>query len=180
MKSTRSVRVAIVACTVAIAGSGAAAPLQNPERPTAGTAAGGHKHYVAPGRDVPNQKGELAPRLQNVGKYVFPVTTKNAKAQLFMNQGVNLSYAFNHAESGRAFREAARLDPTLAMAYWGLALVLGPNINAAMEATDEAPAYAAIQKAVSMKDLASPREQAFIDALARRYTGKPEDRQARD
>ncbi len=66
------------------------------------------------------------------------------------------------------------------MAYWGQALVLGPNINAAMEAADEGPAYAAIQKAVSMKDIASPREQAFIDALAQRYTGKPEDRVGRD
>ena len=184
MRSTHSIRVAILACTLVIAGAGAAAPvqspavpLQSPERPTTG---GGHKHYVAPERDLPNQQGELAPRLQNVGKYVFPVTTKNAKAQLFINQGVNLSYAFNHAEAGRAFREASRLDPTLAMAYWGLALVLGPNINAAMEATDEAPAYAAIQKAVSLKDIASAREQAFIEALAQRYTGKPEDRQARD
>jgi tetratricopeptide (TPR) repeat protein len=177
MRSTRSVRVAILACTAFIAATDAAAPLQSPERTTN---PGGHKHYVAPERDVPNQLGELAPRLQNVGKYVFPVTTKNAKAQLFINQGLNLSYAFNHAESGRAFREAARLDPTLAMAYWGQALVLGPNINAAMEATDEAPAYAAIQKAQSLKDIATPREQAFIEALALRYTGKPEDRQARD
>ena len=99
---------------------------------------------------------------------------------MFINQGLNLSYAFNHAESGRAFREAARLDPTLAMAQWGQALVLGPNINAAMEPTDEAPAYAAIKKAVSLKAGASLRERALIDALAQRYTGKPEDRVARD
>ena len=50
-----------------------------------------------------------------------------------MSQGLNLAYAFNHAEARRAFREAARLDPNLAMAYWGQALVLGPNINALME-----------------------------------------------
>jgi hypothetical protein len=37
------------------------------------------------------------------------VTTKSAEAQLFINQGMNLSYAFNHAEAGRAFAEAARL-----------------------------------------------------------------------
>jgi tetratricopeptide (TPR) repeat protein len=101
---------------------------------------------------------------------------------LFINQGINLSWAFNHAESGRAFREAARLDPNCAMAYWGQALVLGPNINAAMEPTDEAPAYAAIQKAVSLKSKAAltPKERALIDALAQRYTGKPEDRRGRD
>ena len=143
--------------------------------------AGGHKHYVAaPDQDKPNAAGQIAPRLQNLGSYTFPVTTKNARAQLFVNQGVNLSYAFNHAESGRAFREAARLDPNLAMAYWGQALVLGPNINAAMEPTDEGPAFDAIKKAVALKAHASPRERAFIEALAARYTGKPEDRVARD
>ena len=73
----------------------------------------------------------LAPRLQNLGVHTFKVTTRSAKAQLFINQGVNLSYGFNHPEAGRAFAEAARLDPACAMAYWGQALVLGPNINAA-------------------------------------------------
>jgi tetratricopeptide (TPR) repeat protein len=140
-----------------------------------------HKHYVA-APDQPNQAGQVAPRLQNVGRYAFPVTTKSARAQLFINQGINLSWAFNHAESGRAFREAARLDPNCAMAYWGQALVLGPNINAAMEPTDETPAYAAIQKAVSLKSKVTltPRERVLIDALAMRYSGKPEDRRARD
>jgi hypothetical protein len=97
-----------------------------------------------------------------------------------MNQGVNLTYGFNHAEAGRSFREAARLDPDLAMAYWGQALVLGPNINAKMDPANEAPAYELVQKAVSLKSKASAREQAFIDALAKRYTGKAEDRAAAD
>ena len=140
-----------------------------------------HQHYAAPaGGDKPNGDGQIAPRLQNLGTYAFPVSTTNKDAQLFVNQGVNLSWAFNHAESGRAFREAARLDPNLAMAFWGQALVLGPNINAAMEPSAEALAHGAIQKAVSMKAGASPREQALIDALATRYSGKPEDRVARD
>lgn len=140
-----------------------------------------HQHYATPaGGDTPNAQGQIAPRLQNLGTYTFPVSTKNTDAQLFINQGVNLSWAFNHAESGRAFREAARLDPALAMAYWGQALVLGPNINAAMEAADEARALEAIQKAVSLKRGGSPREQALIDALATRYSGKSDDRAARD
>jgi tetratricopeptide (TPR) repeat protein len=97
-----------------------------------------------------------------------------------MNQGLNLAYGFNHAESGRSFREAARLDPDLAMAYWGQALVLGPNINAEMDPANEPVAYELVQKAVSLKSKASPREQAYIDALAKRYTGKAEDRAAAD
>ena len=99
-----------------------------------GQPAGGHVHYVPPPPAQAAQTapgGAVAPRLQNLGSHTFPVSTRNRDAQAFMNQGLNLAYAFNHAEARRAFREAARLDPDLAMAYWGQALVLGPNINAA-------------------------------------------------
>jgi len=143
--------------------------------------AAGHIHYTHSGeQDKPSPTGALAPRLQNLGKHQFPVSTKNKDAQLFINQGLNLSYGFNHAEAGRAFREAARLDPNLAMAYWGEALVLGPNINASMDPNNEAKAFELIQKAQTLKLKASPREQAYIEALAERYSGKAADRQARD
>jgi tetratricopeptide (TPR) repeat protein len=147
----------------------------------AGPSAGSHKHYIVdPAAQAPGPDGQLAPRLQNLGTHAFPVTTKSERAQAFINQGLNLAYAFNHAESGRAFREAARLDPDCAMAYWGQALVLGPNINAVMDPKDEPAAYALTQRAVALKAKASPREQAFIDALVHRYSGKPDDRPARD
>ncbi len=140
-----------------------------------------HVHYKkSADQDKPSPTGALAPRLQNLGKHTFPVTTKSKEAQLFINQGLNLSYAFNHAESARAFKEAARLDPDLAMAYWGQALVLGPNINAAMDPANEPIALDFVKKAVALKSKASPREQAYIDALAERYSGKAEDRAARD
>jgi tetratricopeptide (TPR) repeat protein len=137
-----------------------------------------HKHYVAPAdyEAAPAAGKPLAPRLQNLGVHTFPVGTTVERAQLFINQGLNLAYAFNHAEAARAFAEAARLDPNLAMAYWGHALVLGPNINATMTPEDEPKAFALVQKALSLKGRASPREQAYIDAVAARYTGKPEDR----
>ena len=122
----------------------------------------------------------LAPRLQNLGVHTFPVSTKVERAQLFMNQGLNLVYGFNHAEAGRAFAEAARLDPSLAMAYWGQALVLGPNINAPMDPNDEPRAFELARQAVAMKSHATPRERAYIDAVAARYTGRAEDRAAAD
>lgn len=140
-----------------------------------------HQHYKEDEKaKLPSPTGQLAPRLQNLGPHTFSVTTLSRDAQLFMNQGLNLAFGFNHAESGRSFREAARLDPDLAMAYWGQGLVLGPNINAVMDAANEAPAYELVQKAVSLKSKASVREQAYIDALAKRYTGKAEDRAAAD
>jgi tetratricopeptide (TPR) repeat protein len=164
----------IAAATLTVGGSRALAQTEAP--------AGGHVHYTNAGdkANQPSPTGALAPRLQNLGTHTFPVSTKNTQAQLFINQGLNLAYAFNHAEARRAFREAARLDPDLAMAYWGQALVLGPNINAMMEPNEEPHAYELVRKAVSLKSKAASREQDYIDALAQRYTGKAEDRQPRD
>ena len=75
----------------------------------------------------------IAPRLEGLGTYSMPVTTANADSQYFFDQGLRLTYGFNHSEALRAFKEAVRLDPENAMAYWGWALVLGPNINLPMQ-----------------------------------------------
>ena len=140
-----------------------------------------HKHYEHSDlANRPGPKGELAPRLQNLGTHTFPVSTSSPEAQLFMNQGLNLAYAFNHAEAGRAFREAARLDPDLAMAYWGQALVLGPNINAAMESAEEPHAYELVQLARAKLAGAAPRDRGLIAALAWRYAGRADERTAND
>ena len=151
------------------------APAQTPATPT-------HQHYLKPpGYDQAPAPGmPIAPRLLNLGAHTFKVTTKSDRAQQFINQGLNLAYGFNHAEAGRAFAEAARLDPACAMAFWGQALVLGPNINSQMNAEDEPKAYELVQKATALKSGASEKEQAYIDALASRYTGKPADRKAAD
>ncbi len=139
-----------------------------------------HKHYDVPEEaGTPSPTGALAPRLQNVGKHVFSVQCSE-RAQPFMNQGLNLTYGFNHAEASRAFGEAARLDPHCAMAYWGQALVLGPNINAPMDPTTEPKARELVQKALAMKHHVPARERDYIDALAVRYTGNPDDRAAAD
>ena len=141
-----------------------------------------HQHYQKPpAYDQAAAPGmPLAPRLQSLGTHTFKVSTASDRAQLFINQGMNLAYGFNHAEAFRAFAEAARLDPSCAMAYWGQALVLGPNINAPMNADDEPRAHALAQKALALKSGATPREQAYIEAVARRYTGNAADRQAAD
>ena len=142
----------------------------------------GHKHYdtASEAIDTPSPSGALAPRLQNVGAHAFPVTTRSEQAQRFINQGLNLAYGFNHAEAGRAFAEAARLDPQCAMAHWGQALVLGPNINVPMAPEDEPKALTHVRKAIALKSRASQRERDYIDALSMRYTGKADDRKAAD
>ncbi|WP_090571895.1 hypothetical protein [Nitrosomonas sp. Nm33] len=180
------INLIIIGMTLAAAGvSGAFAEIGEAtsarNHATVAESGGGHKHDMQSGitaKSDPN--GQLAPSLLNLGSHTFPVSTRNKLAQQYIDQGLNLAYGFNHAEARRAFREAARLDPTLAMAYWGQALVLGPNINAPMDPNDEAPALELIQKAVASKATASAREQALIDALEKRYTGKSEQRVAND
>ncbi|MBS0424192.1 MAG: hypothetical protein JSR71_07145 [Proteobacteria bacterium] len=127
-----------------------------------------------------DSKERHAPRLQTLGKHAFPVSTSNPLAQQYINQGLNLAYGFNHAEARKAFREAARLDPGLAMAYWGQALVLGPNINAMMEPNEEPQALEIMQQAKFLMIRASGKEQALINALEKRYSGKAEHRTTND
>ena len=114
----------------------------------------------------------VAPLFEDLGTLHHPITTDSERAQIFFDQGLRLTYAFNHAEAARAFREAARLDPDCAMAYWGLGLALGPNINDPMPHERELEAYAAVQKALALKSGVSEKERAYIDALATRYYNK--------
>jgi tetratricopeptide (TPR) repeat protein len=141
-----------------------------------------HQHYAEPEGDVdqPSPTGQLAPRLLSLGSHTFPAATCSEEARVFVNQGVNLAYGFNHAEAARSFREAARLDPECVLAYWGGALVLGPNINAPMDPEAEPEAFELARQAVALEEGASERERALIDALAVRYTGDPDDRAAND
>src|SRR5262245_23047695 len=67
--------------------------------------------------------------VDGMGSVHHPVATKNAEAQKFFNQGLSYIYAFNHDEAIRSFKRALELDANLAMAHWGIALALGPNIN---------------------------------------------------
>lgn len=109
-----------------------------------------------------------APVFANLGDHHMPITA-NSEAQRYFDQGVRLVFGFNHAEAIRSFREAARLDPDCAMCWWGVAFALGSNINLAMQPDAIAPAWTALERAKTLAPKASPREQAWIAALAVRY-----------
>jgi tetratricopeptide (TPR) repeat protein len=105
----------------------------------------------------------------DLGTLHYPITTAVPQAQRFFDQGLRLTYAFNHREALRAYRRARNLDPTCAMCYWGEALVLGPNINAPMDAESAAPAFDAMSKANALAAGVRPKERALIEALTARY-----------
>jgi tetratricopeptide (TPR) repeat protein len=108
-----------------------------------------------------------------LGDLHHPVSTHNLDAQKFFDQGLRFIYAFNHDEAARSFQHAAELDPKLAMAHWGIAEAVGPNYNDPADADRYKRAHDAVQKAVDLSSAASPSEQAYIQAMAKRFPADP-------
>ncbi|MEW4467287.1 hypothetical protein AB1K62_05575 [Parasphingorhabdus sp. JC815] len=158
---------------------GLAVALSPASSSTVATAAEAGKADVAKANKADIAKRAGAPLFDGLGDYNRPITTTSQSAQRYFNQGMILSFGFNHAESIRSFRAAQKLDPQCAMCFWGEALATGPNINvtskgkAVMSEKDRRAAYKAINRALALKDNASPLEQALIEAQAKRYNGDP-------
>lgn len=102
-----------------------------------------------------------------------PVSTQNSEAQKSFDRGLTYIFAFNHDIAFRLFEKAAQLDPNLAMAFWGMALALGQNINDDVTPENEIKCYNYIQQALKLAPKASPSEQNYISALSVRYTNDP-------
>jgi tetratricopeptide (TPR) repeat protein len=122
---------------------------------------------------APASTAPAVPLYDNLGRYHHEITTSSPEAQRYFDQGLTLSYAFNHAEAIRSFRQAASLDPGCAMCYWGVAYALGPNINAPITPEAAKEAYEAIEQARQRATKASAKEQAYVAALATRYSSDP-------
>ena len=129
-----------------------------------------------------SQAKEDAVRLhEGLGKHHFRISTHIPMAQRYFDQGMILMYGFNHAEAAKSFQYAQKLDPTCAMCFWGEALVLGPNINAPMADSVVHQAYAAAQRAMALREKATGKERALIQAAAKRYVKEaPADRSVLD
>lgn len=123
-----------------------------------------HKHELPQKVDM-----SRAPLLKGVGDIHHPVSTKNELAQKYFDQGLGLIYAFNHLEAERAFVAAQKLDPKLAMAWWGQALALSPNINDPITSDRAEKGYVAIQTARKKKGKTA-EERDLIATLAKRYS----------
>ncbi len=131
-----------------------------------GAAHAQHQHHTTQSKDE-------ATLVAGMGTLRHPVTTRSADAQRFFDQGLRFVYAFNHDEAVRSFRRAAELDSSLAMAHWGIAYALGPNINLDVDPERERAAFDEVQRALSLAAKASPKERDYINALAKRYTNDP-------
>jgi tetratricopeptide (TPR) repeat protein len=136
----------------------------------------------APG-ELPKSVREPIPLMTKaLGSFSRPISSRNAEAQAFFNQGFQMMFAFAKADAIRSFRAAWQRDPDCAICYWGEAWAWGSYLNEKMDAADAPFAYAASRKALALKAKASPVERAFIEALAVRYVSDfdVEKRQAQD
>lgn len=125
-----------------------------------------------------SQAGPI-PLYEDLTRSRFPVSAADPQARRYFSQGLLMTYGFNHSGAVRSFREAQRLDPACAMCWWGEALALGPNINAPMDARDRDAALEAMDRAMALRERASPMERALIEAVARRYSRDPQADRAR-
>jgi len=116
---------------------------------------------------------DRTPLYDDLGSYHMAVTTQSPVAQRYYDQGLRLTYGFNHDEAVKSYREGIRADSTCAMCWWGIAYALGPNINVPMDTAAVRPAWEALQQAVRLAPQVSAREQAYIKALRSRYSPDP-------
>ncbi len=129
--------------------------------------------------DEPEDKDSML--RSNLGEIAYAVTTASDEAQIWFDQGLAFTFGFNHDAAVKAFKRGQEIDPDCAMCYWGEAFAYGPNINAPMSAEVVTPAWTAINKALSLRDKVSEKEQALITALAYRYSEvQPDDRSKLD
>src|SRR6188768_825915 len=130
-----------------------------------------HQEHAAHEHPSEHGAGQM-PLLKGLGDWRHRITTSSPEAQQYFDQGLRLTYGFNHDEAVRSFERAAALDPDCAMCHWGVAYALGPNINLPMEAKVEPRAFEAIGRAARLKARTTPGERALIEAMAVRY-GEP-------
>src|SRR3989440_2560517 len=116
---------------------------------------------------------DTVPLYTDLGDHHVPITTPVSLAQRYFDQGMRLLYGFNHGEAIRSFDHATQLDSNCAMCYWGVAYAYGPHVNAGMDSAAGLAASQARQQALARERAASPRERAYIDALAKRYAPIP-------
>ncbi len=130
----------------------------------------------------PPQSAPAARLFEGLGNHHRAVTTTSPLAQKYFDQGVALMNGFNHGEAVKSFKYATTLDPNCAMAYWGIAVADGPNINYPIVDPDRAKeATESLAKARSLEPSLQPVERALIEAATKRYAfPQPDDRSTLD
>ena len=121
------------------------------------------------------EQSSLSVLMPKSGTYSRPISTENAEAQQFFDQGLRFAWGFYFPESIASYQEASRLAPDHPMPYWGIAHAAGPNPNsryAQMPDDPQGAGLAAIEAALARINRATPMEAALINALYVFYDAK--------
>ncbi|MDF2193621.1 hypothetical protein [Paraflavitalea sp. CAU 1676] len=129
--------------------------------------------FCSPSLDLSKLKAGNAPLIKGLGNLHFEISTRSKQAQRYFDQGLMLMYAFNHGEAARSFLEVTRLDSSAAMGWWGMAMVLGPNYNAALNPSSLEEINKSMTNAKQHEWKASAKEKWLINALLKRYPAEP-------
>lgn len=171
MKNLREL-VAVVLCAASI-GCASDGSVQSVATPAPAPAVGEQTTTTGPAAAPrPNPVATVKPvalYTSGLGTFARPISSKNAEAQAFFNQGFQMMYSFAKPEAVASFREAWKRDPACAICYWGEAWSWGSYLNAPMSPEEAPAAYTAAQKALELVANASPIERALIEAIVVRY-----------
>ena len=123
----------------------------------------------SPGQPVLANEAENvhATSYQGSGTYSRKISTQNPRPSVF-RPGTAFRLGFYFPESIASYQEAARLDPSHPMPYWGMAHAMGPNPNsryARMPDDPKGEGLKAIKNALERIDRASPLEAELIKAM---------------
>ncbi|AXY76283.1 hypothetical protein D3H65_20815 [Paraflavitalea soli] len=164
MKSSYVIGFVISALAITLVLEAFEKPAASPQKMGKGIAV-----FCAPSFDAAKLKEGKAPLIKGLGNLHYKITTRSKLAQRYFDQGLTLIYAFNHGEAARSFQEVIRLDSTAAMGWWGMAMVLGPNYNAALNPSSLEEINQAMEKARKYYLNATAKERALVTALAKRF-----------
>jgi len=167
-------RIGMLVTALCLCGGAASSRAQDSNRATASPTeanpalpAPGHSVHGEAFNDGPRQHAYLMP---GQGKVHFAVTTARPEAQAFIDQGVAQLHSFYYFESERSFRQAAKLDPTCALAYWGMAM---SNVH------NPRRARGFLKEARNRGAKLSHRETLYIEALEAFYKEPGNDKDRR-
>lgn len=109
-----------------------------------------------------------------LGSIDFPTSTRSQAAQAAFDRGTLLLHLFEYANAAAAFREAQRLDPGYAMAYWGEAMSYNHGIWNQLDETAGRAALARLAATPADRAAKAPtaRERAYLAAVEILYSGK--------
>jgi tetratricopeptide (TPR) repeat protein len=181
MKRTGALIVALFSFGCAETPAHVAAPRPVPPAPATAPATTTAAPSASAAGSAPRSE-QQPPLFDGLGPQKRKVSTTSAEAQRYFDQGAAFMAAFNHDEAERSFLRAAELDPSCAMAHWGVAMANGPHINnPEVDAAHAKAAWAAVGRAKAASKNASELEKLLVDAIGKRYADpQPADRTALD